>query len=364
MPEKEARALAFWNFLGLDPSATIHPNISQQSIDNAASREGLYKSVTWGTPPQQVQTILLDTRWFRDAHCIPSAATLIPKLGAGLACVTRWLTSALWLNDHTHWWNPCQKHHEGASILGTSQWLWLEQQLHQSAADMIVLVSSVQVLTTNPVMESWCHFPADRRRLLNLLAHVHNSGKTVLIISGDVHHAEILDPTASFVSTAPRFSFLEVTSSGMTHTCAEPFYGFLCKPLLDFFHSHRFRDKIHDTRPTKNDQNQVPGPVDHPYYYIGYNYGTIAFDWEQRSYMAKIHNTSGHTVLSTGWYPLSTNSSRVSNKWTQNDVDRIVSCGSHSASAWNRLMMVGATLLSGVGGLVYCAYPRHFRKPL
>ena len=54
-------------------------------------------------------------------------------------------------------------------ILGSTQWEWLEHTLEASSADFNIIISSIQVLTTNPVFESWGHFPLEKKKLLNLI---------------------------------------------------------------------------------------------------------------------------------------------------------------------------------------------------
>lgn len=46
-----------------------------------------------------------------------------------------------------------------------------------------------QVLTSNPLVESWGHFPRSRKRLLDLLHRTNPAG--LVMLSGDVHHAEL-----------------------------------------------------------------------------------------------------------------------------------------------------------------------------
>lgn len=46
-----------------------------------------------------------------------------------------------------------------------------------------------QVLTSNPLVESWGHFPRSRKRLLDLLHRTNPAG--LVVLSGDVHHAEL-----------------------------------------------------------------------------------------------------------------------------------------------------------------------------
>jgi alkaline phosphatase D len=155
MPDKEARADAFFEFL----------NLTRPKQDETGKhRPGVYSSVSFGKAPNQVHVILLDTRWHREDHCVPSVASKIPILGAGIACVTRWLSAGLVPNlcggggggngngDHGHGTSSSTLP-PPSRLLGDAQWKWLEQELEQSTAAIHVIVSSIQVLTTNPVSE-------------------------------------------------------------------------------------------------------------------------------------------------------------------------------------------------------------------
>ncbi|CAD7940315.1 unnamed protein product [Amoebophrya sp. A120] len=81
---------------------------------------------------------------------------------------------------------------------------------------LLVIGSSIQVLTSNPLFESWMHFARDKERLLALLERVKDR---TLFLSGDVHFAEV---------NAER-GFFEVTSSGITH---KPFPIDFCTHLV------------------------------------------------------------------------------------------------------------------------------------
>jgi alkaline phosphatase D len=253
MPDKLRRAELFWSFLNDTRSFPLDAN--------GAKRKGLYYSVLWnGGGPIAIKVIFLDTRWHRQDHCIPSVAGKFP-LGAGIACLTRWLAAGTFPS-------LCSPREHG--MLGRDQWIWLERQL-QEPADALIVVSSVQVLTTNPAMESWGHFPTERKRLLAMLLKYRNNDATV-ILSGDVHHAEVLDPLA-----ADNFPIVEVTSSGLTHSCQKNIYGAMCEPLLTTFRQHR------------------SGPS----YYLGRNFGTIVID--ETSITVNVHAASNGTiVLTTG----------------------------------------------------------------
>ena len=187
MPDRKERQNLFLDFFGVDQN------------DERRERDGVYSSVTFGKAPQQVKVIFLDTRSARSKHCIPSVGALpLPfGMGSAFACLTRWISAGLKLQEFIPY---CMN----AKVLDEAQWAWLEEQLLGTEAQVNILVSSIQVLTTNPMTESWGQFPAERKRLLTMLNH-----KRVAVISGDVHHGEVLVAGAG--------KLLEVTSSGLTH---------------------------------------------------------------------------------------------------------------------------------------------------
>ena len=75
------------------------------------------------------------------------------------------------------------------TMLGEEQWSWLENILDRES-DLIVIVSSIQVLATNHVFEKWHNFPHERLRLLKLLE---STNKPVVILSGDRHKAGLYE---------------------------------------------------------------------------------------------------------------------------------------------------------------------------
>ncbi|KAL2529818.1 Calcineurin-like metallo-phosphoesterase superfamily protein [Forsythia ovata] len=135
---------------------------------------GVYASYTFGPVGKQIKVILLDTRYHRD-----------PLASDG-------------------------------SILGSSQWQWLEEELNAPATAITVIGSSIQVIsnfsaTTGPLLqvESWGRFPKERTRLFNLLAD--SKREAVFFISGDVHFGEI-----ARYDCATEYPVYDVTSSGLT----------------------------------------------------------------------------------------------------------------------------------------------------
>jgi alkaline phosphatase D len=263
LTQKEERRRLFQDFLQ-------YPTELKNKIE---SRQGLYHSIDLVhrqlhavDKQQRVKIVMLDTRWFRDAHCIPSVAASSVPLGAAIACVTRWIVAGLG-------WTQCSK---SSTILGEEQWAWFTREVQESGANFTIVVSSIQVLSTNPAMEGWSHFPAEQERLLRLLNKHSSSG--MIVLSGDVHHAEISSLTASIKTK--KESWLEVTSSGLTHTCKTATYGAVCEPILMRFDKHRRNP--HD-------------------YYLDLNFGALEVNWAQERVQADIYNKDGDIVLTTGW---------------------------------------------------------------
>jgi len=285
LADKAQRQDAFLNFLGV-PATSIQ-----------RKRDGVYSSTTIGTPPNQLLIILLDTRSHRDRHCIPSIASLpLGSLGGTLAaiisCMARWFSVSFQLNKYLPF---CREKH----ILSSQQWQWIEEVISTSTAQAHIVVSSVQLLTTNPAPESWGHFDEERNRLLNLLRRLPG----LVVISGDVHHAEILTTnTEKIGESEEKGDIIEVTSSGLTHSVKD--LTVLAEWQLKAFDAHRATVK-----------NMDGGKA----VFLGKNYGTLHFDWERHELRADVHDHTGKVVLSTGKRKIGRASSL-----TEHDVDRVL----------------------------------------
>jgi alkaline phosphatase D len=98
MPSKQARRRIYRSFLGHPPASETrkpwsNPDRHRENDgdkNDSDSHEGLYHRVDLENG--KIRILVLDTRWFREDHCIPSVAQSIPK-GNAVACLTRWLTS-------------------------------------------------------------------------------------------------------------------------------------------------------------------------------------------------------------------------------------------------------------------------------
>jgi len=148
---------------------------------------GIYDAYRFGEGTRRVQVILLDTRYFRSPLRrldVPGKRSLGPY---------------------------GENRDEQATLLGSSQWRWLETQLQQPA-DLRILASSIQVLAVDHHWERWQNFPRERERLLRLLGEA--APAPVVILSGDRHAGEIMRMEEN-APLSPGFPLYEVTSSGM-----------------------------------------------------------------------------------------------------------------------------------------------------
>ena len=124
--------------------------------DDRHKREGIYFSETRQIKDKKILFIGLDTRYFRS-----------PLEGE-----KRNYRSTTDISK---------------TILGKQQWDWLEKKF-QETADIIILVSSIQILATNHGFEKWSNFPHEKERLLSLIKQFQ---KPVVLASGDRHKAGI-----------------------------------------------------------------------------------------------------------------------------------------------------------------------------
>lgn len=141
--------------------------LDEPAASSRRRQEGIQASYVVGPPGRQVKIVLMDLRYFREPEGTDS------------------------------------------ELLGESQWRWLESELAGKSEALTLLVSSSQVLPTDSNNDKWADYPTEKARLLKL---IETSKRNVLILSGDVHFAE--------VSRAPSAGgdwLYEATSSGLTH---------------------------------------------------------------------------------------------------------------------------------------------------
>ena len=163
--ETQALFLDFWKIPKQDPRRT---------------RKGIYFEDTQIIEGKNVQIIGLDTRYFRSQ-----------------------------LEGRKNGYLP--NNDPLASVLGTEQWKWLDETLENSKADIVIILSSIQILATNHPYEKWSNFTADRKKLLKRLDDVLKT-KTVVLISGDRHRAGLYQ----------KGSLVEITASALNKGSSRP----------------------------------------------------------------------------------------------------------------------------------------------
>lgn len=125
------------------------------------SRPGVYESAIYGEAGRRVQVLMLDTRFFRGPLKKGER-----RLGGQ------------WYPDD----DPA------IPMLGEAQWAWLEEELRKPA-ELRLLVSSIQLVSSDAGQETWANLPAERKRLYDLIAKTKANG--VIALSGDRHWAEL-----------------------------------------------------------------------------------------------------------------------------------------------------------------------------
>jgi PhoD-like phosphatase len=186
------------------------------------SRQGAYVSLLFGGGPglekRRVKVILLDVRYFRGAA----------------------------------------RH---GDMLGDEQWTWLERELKANDADVTLIGSGIQILPDDkPIQEKWGNYPGSRDRLLRLVrgAAAHS---TVVLLSGDVHYAELLQSTC----LSPDYAVKEMTTSGITHSYAtQAGSSALAQWILDSGMDSTYRDG-----------RNTPFP--------GFNFGVVGIEWPEET---------------------------------------------------------------------------------
>jgi alkaline phosphatase D len=167
-PKKAESRELMYDFLGVEKGSELR------------NREGAYSAHLFGKNQNTVKIILLDARYFRDHLEMDSTKAYIPNTTG--------------------------------SVLGETQWEWLEQELNKKDAVITVIGSGIQFISEEHPFEKWQNFPNERKRFFDLMEETGSNG--VILLSGDRHIAEI----SKLEIEGMRNPIYDVTSSGLTHT--------------------------------------------------------------------------------------------------------------------------------------------------
>lgn len=152
--------------------------------DPKRTREGIYNSKIFEIEKGSIKIIVLDTRYFR--------------------------SSLKKSNIEGRRYEPHQN--EEGTILGKKQWEWLEKELESNYSDFVIIVSSIQFLSSEHGFETWGNFPGEVERLKSIL--VDKGVRNAIILSGDRHVSEFSVAKVKGLS----YPLLDFTSSGLTHS--------------------------------------------------------------------------------------------------------------------------------------------------
>ena len=176
------------DFVLKDESQKLFLDFFDEPVDsNRRKTHGIYDTKIIGTEGKRVQIILLDTRYFRSK---PTPDTRSKEEKKALNIAGRYAPNE----------DPV------ATVLGSTQWHWLEEQLRKPA-EVRLLVSSYPVIPYELGRDAWGNFPLERQKLFKLIESTKANG--VVILSGDVHFSEI-----SKTGEGP-YPLLELTSSAL-----------------------------------------------------------------------------------------------------------------------------------------------------
>lgn len=172
-PVKDIAKQAFFDFWKIPADAPRHNRPDG----------GIYDVKYYGDDAHKVQILLLDLRYNHTPY---------KAQGAGAA-----------LSGYDTMMSP------DATILGATQWQWLEQELLKPAKVRIIM-SSLQFNSNYDGGENWAVLPLEKQKMLDLIKSTQANG--VIFISGDVHFAELTK-----IQPDGMYPIYDVTSSGITH---------------------------------------------------------------------------------------------------------------------------------------------------
>lgn len=158
--------------------------------------------------------------------------------------------------------------------LGREQEEWMVREIENSTAVFTLITFGVKLMTDDRAI---IELPYDRTR--ELILTTANQKTNILIISGDIHMAEVtVDSCSKHIHGYP---ITEVTSSGLTHSILGQ-YGDLTYPIMDFIYPETYNK-----------------PEDR---YYDMNYGLLEFAIDTKSpeksqVVVHIKNVNGDTKL-------------------------------------------------------------------
>ncbi|HNB48553.1 MAG TPA: alkaline phosphatase D family protein [Chitinophagales bacterium] len=158
-------------------------NIPENDPRRSRPDGGIYGSYYYNDDEHRVQVLMLDLRYNHS-----------PYKSSGPAAA---------LSGYDTMLSP------NATILGATQWTWLEEELRKPAKVRIIM-SSLQFNSLYDGSENWAVLPLEKQKMYDLIKSTGANG--VFFLSGDVHYSELTK-----TQPAGMYPIYDVTSSGITH---------------------------------------------------------------------------------------------------------------------------------------------------
>ncbi|WP_422860377.1 alkaline phosphatase D family protein [Flagellimonas sp. S174] len=152
--------------------------------DSRRNQEGVYATHTYSHPEGTIKVFVLDTRYFRS------------NLEKDTITKRRYKINT----------SP------ESTVLGETQWKWLEKELSASKAEFNLIITSIQFLSWEHGFETWGNFPSDAEKMKRLIAA--SKAKGVIVLSGDRHISEFSKTQLPNL----QYPLIDFTSSGLTHS--------------------------------------------------------------------------------------------------------------------------------------------------
>lgn len=214
-----------------DQSEALFLDFLDVTDENRRAQRGIYHATEIMQGNHSIKIYVLDTRYFRDSLKLSTSKN----------------------KRYEPWDVP------NGSILGSTQWEWLEQEIATSEADFNVIVSSIQFLSAEHGFETWGNFPHELERLKAIL--VKHQLKNTVLLSGDRHISEF----SSVEVEGLDYDLYDFTSSGLTHS----YSGFNGEP-----NRNRVGEVIHQT-----------------------SFGLLNFDFDANEVLLEMRSTENAEVL-------------------------------------------------------------------
>jgi alkaline phosphatase D len=201
-------------------------------------------------------------------------------------------------------------------FLGEQQWKWFETAIARSEAAVNVVVTGLQVHAERfydaSIVENWSGFPKAQHRLHQAL--LQPNVQAPILISGDVHHAQLLRKDCHFNSQSSTKSsttrtttrpLFEITTSGMTHSwgatscCGRANFNPACRVYYFnaiyglAFHLAHWISPWNDLLLDK-ETNRLQ-------YSLALNVAELDFDWESRKVSVNILGKENRMLLHQDW---------------------------------------------------------------